>query len=94
MEEVLKNDKQTLESVKFPLEERERQNNSETLKRVKKFPMGLPLSPNQFKELFLQKSSNKATNFRRQIANLTPVKTKAFSLLLLGSWIRKGYLKP
>ena len=40
-----RNDKQTPESVKFPLEERERQNKSETLKRVKKFPMGLPLSP-------------------------------------------------
>ena len=36
----------------------------------------------------------KYQNFRRQIANLTLVKTKALSLLLLGSWIRKGYLKP
>ena len=45
-----KNDKQTPESVKFPLEDRERQNKSETLKRVKKFPMGLPISPKQFKE--------------------------------------------
>ena len=50
-----KNDKHTLESVKFPLEERERQNKSETLKHVKKFPMGLPISPKQFKELFPQK---------------------------------------
>ena len=58
-----KNDKQTLESVKFPLEERERQNKSETLKRVKKFPMGLPISPKQFKELFLQKPSNKVSKF-------------------------------
>ena len=58
-----RNDKQTLESVKFPLEERERQNKSETLKRVKKFPMGLPISPKQFKELFLQKPSNKASKF-------------------------------
>ena len=58
-----KNDKQILESVKFPLEERERQNKSETLKRVKKFPMGLPISPKQFKELFLQKPSNKASKF-------------------------------
>ena len=58
-----KNDKQTLESVKFPLEERERQNKSETLKCVKKFPMGLPISPKQFKELFLQKPSNKASKF-------------------------------
>ena len=39
-----KNDKQTLESVKFPLEEREGQNKSETLKCVKKFPLGLPIS--------------------------------------------------
>ena len=58
-----RNDKQTLESVKFPLEERERQNKSETLKCVKKFPMGLPISPKQFKELFLQKPSNKASKF-------------------------------
>ena len=58
-----KNDKQTPESVKFPLEERKRQNNSETLKHVKKFPMGLPISPKQFKELFLQKPSNKASKF-------------------------------
>ena len=63
MEKILKNDKQTPESVKFPLEERERQDKSETLKCVKKFPMGLPLSTNQFKELFLQKSSNKASKF-------------------------------
>ena len=52
-----KNDKQTLQSVKFPLGKRERQNKSETLKRVKKFPMGLPISPKQFKELFLQQPS-------------------------------------
>ena len=58
-----KNDKQTPESVKFPLEERERQNNSETLKCVKKFPMGLPISPKQFKELFLQRPTNKASKF-------------------------------
>ena len=58
-----KNDKQTPESVKFPLEERERQNKSKTLKCVKKFPMGLPISPKQFKELFLQKPSNKASKF-------------------------------
>ena len=58
-----KKDRQTPETVKSPLEERERQNNSETLKRVKKFPMGLPISPKQFKELFLQKSSNKASKF-------------------------------
>ena len=44
MEKIVKNDKQTPESAKFPLEVRERQNESETLKCVKKFPMGLPLS--------------------------------------------------
>ena len=87
-----KNDKQTSESVKFSLEERERQNKSEILKCVKKFPMGLPLSPKQFKELFLQRSTNQ--NFRRQIVNPALVKTKALSLLLLGSWKRKGYIKP
>ena len=58
-----KNVKQTPESVKFLLEVRERQNKSETLKRVKKFPMGLPISPKQFKELFLQQSSNKVSKF-------------------------------
>ena len=58
-----KNDKQTPESVKFPLEEKERQNKSETLKCVKKFPMGLPISPKQFKELFLQKPNNKTSKF-------------------------------
>ena len=57
------NDKQTPESVRFPLEEKERKIKSETLKRVKKFPMGLPLSPKQFRELFLQESSNKASKF-------------------------------
>ena len=54
-----KNDKQTLESKTFSLEVSVRQNKFETLKRVKKFPMDLPLSPNQYKEKFLQKSSNK-----------------------------------
>ena len=63
MEKILKNDKQTLETVKFPLEVREKQNKSETLKRVKKFPMGLPISPKQFKELFLHRPSNKASKF-------------------------------
>ena len=61
MEKISKNDKQAPETVKSPLEVRERQSKSETLKCVKKFPMGLPLSPNQFKELFLQKSSNKVS---------------------------------
>ena len=61
MEKVSKNDKQTPESLKFPLEVRERQNKSETLKCVKKVPMSLPLSPKQFKELFLHGPSNKAS---------------------------------
>ena len=43
MEEISKNKKQTPQSVKFPLEVRKRQNKSETLKCVKKVPMGLPL---------------------------------------------------
>ena len=55
-----KNDKQTLKFTKFSLEVRERQTKSETIKCVKKIPMGLPISPKQFKELFLQKLSNKA----------------------------------
>ena len=63
MEKISKNNKQTPESVKFPLEVRERQNKSETLKCVKKVPMGLPLSPKKFKELFLQRPSNKASKF-------------------------------
>ena len=63
MEKIAKNDKPTPESVKFPLEVRERQNKSETLKCVKKIPMGLPLSPGQFKELSLHRPSNKASKF-------------------------------
>ena len=63
MEKIVKKDKQSPESVKFSLEVRERQNKPETLKCVKKFPMGLPLSSKQFKELFLQRSSNKASKF-------------------------------
>ena len=63
MEKISKNDKQTPESVKFPLEVRERQNKTKTLKCVKKVPMGLPLSPKQFKELFLHRPSNKASKF-------------------------------
>ena len=55
-----KNDRQTLESIKFSLEVGERQNKFEILKGVKKILMGLPIPPKQFKELFLQKSSNKA----------------------------------
>ena len=58
-----RNDKQTLESVKFSLEVKERQNKFETIKCVKKIPMGLPISPKQFKELFLQKPNNTASRF-------------------------------
>ena len=50
MEGIFKDAKQTPESVKFPLEVRERQNKTNTLKFVKKVPIGLPLSPKQFKE--------------------------------------------
>ena len=55
-----KNDGQTLESIKFSLEVGKRQNKFEIIKGVKKIPMGLPIPPKQFKELFFQKSSNKA----------------------------------
>ena len=63
MGKMSKKDKQTLETAKFSLEVRERQTKSETIKCVKKFPMGLPISPKQFKELFLQKPSNKTSKF-------------------------------
>ena len=52
MEGIPKNVKQTPESVKFTIEVRERQNKTDTLKFVNKTPMGLPLSPKQFKELY------------------------------------------
>ena len=55
-----KNDGQTLESIKSSLEVGKRQNKFEIIKGVKKTPMGLSISPKQFKELFLQKSSNQA----------------------------------
>ena len=58
-----KNDKQTPESIKFSLEVRERQNKFEIIKCVRKIPMGLSISPKQFKELFLQKPRNKASKF-------------------------------
>ena len=58
-----KNDGQTLEFIKFSLEVGKRQNKFEIIKGVKKIPMGLPIPPKQFKELFLQKSSNKALKF-------------------------------
>ena len=50
MEGISKNVKQTPESAKFTLEVRERQNKTDTLKFVKKTPIGLPLSPKQCKE--------------------------------------------
>ena len=62
MEGISKNIKQTPESVKSTLEVRERQNKTNTLKFVKKIPIGLSLSPKQFKEfdgLFLHWPSNK-----------------------------------
>ena len=55
-----KNDGQTLESIKFSLEVGKRQDKFEIIKGVKKVPMGLSISLKQFRELFLQKSSNKA----------------------------------
>ena len=55
-----RNDGQTLESIKFSLEVGKRQNKFEVIKGVTKIPMGLSISPKQFKELFLQKSSNQA----------------------------------
>ena len=64
MEGISKNVKQTPESVKFPLEVRERQNKTNTLEFVKKIPIGLSLSPKQFKEfdrLFLHWPSNKVS---------------------------------
>ena len=61
MEGIPKNIKQTPETVKFPLEVRERQNKTNTLKFVK-IPIGLPISPKQFEEfdgLFLHWPSNR-----------------------------------
>ena len=55
-----KNDRPTSESIKFSLEVRERQNKFEIIKGVRTVPMGLSISPKQFRELFLQKSNNKA----------------------------------
>ena len=52
-----KNDGQTLESVKFSLEVGKWQNKFEIIKGVKKAPMGLSISPKQFRELSFQKSS-------------------------------------
>ena len=52
-----KNDEQTLKSMKFSLEVKERQNKFEIIKGVKKVPMGLSISPKQFRELFFQKKN-------------------------------------
>ena len=60
MKKITKNVKQALETVKFSLEVGKRQDKFEIIKGVKKVPMGLSISPKQFRELFLQKSSNKA----------------------------------
>ena len=64
MEGISKNVKQAPKSVKFPLEVGEGQNKTNTFKFVKKIPIGLPLSPKQFKEfdvLFLHWPSNKVS---------------------------------
>ena len=64
MEGTSKNVKQTPESVKSTSEEREKQNKNNTLKFVKKIPIGLHLSPKQFKEfdgLFLHWPSNRVS---------------------------------
>ena len=60
MGKMPKNDRPTLESIKFSLEVRDRQNKFEIIKGVRRVPTGLSISPKQFRELFLQKSSNKA----------------------------------
>ena len=52
-----KNDRQTLESIKFSLEVGKRQNKSESIKGVKKVPMGLSISPKQSRELSFQKKN-------------------------------------
>ena len=62
MEGISKNVRQTPESVKFTSEVWERQNKINTLKFVNKTPIGLPLSPKQFKEfdrLFLHQPNNR-----------------------------------
>ena len=64
MERITRNVKQTPEFIKFTSEVRERQNKTNTLNFVKKIPIGLPLSPKQFKEfdgLFLHRPSNKVS---------------------------------
>ena len=51
MEGISKNVKQTPEFIKSTSEVRERQNKTNTLKFVKKIPIGLPLSPKNSKSL-------------------------------------------
>ena len=63
MGKMPKNDRQTLETIKFSLEVRERQSKFEIIKGVRKIPMGLSISPKRFEELSLQKPSNKASKF-------------------------------
>ena len=60
MKKIAKNIKQTPETVKFSFEVGKRQDKFEIIKGVKKVPMSLSMSPKQFRELFFQKSSNKA----------------------------------
>ena len=60
MKKIAKNVKQTPETIKFSLEVGNRQDKFEIIKGVKKIPMGLSISPKQFRELFFQESSNKA----------------------------------
>ena len=60
MGKMPRNDRLMLESNKFSLEVKERQNKFEIKKSVRRVPMGLSITPKQFRELFLQKSSNKA----------------------------------
>ena len=70
MKKIAKNIKQTPETVKFSLEVGKRQDKFEIIKGVKKVPMSLSMSPKQFRELFFQKSSNKALKSQR--ANCRP----------------------
>ena len=60
MGKMPKDDRLMLESIKFSLEVKERQNKFEIIKGVRRVPMGLSISPKRFGELYLQKSSNKA----------------------------------
>ena len=60
MGKMPRNDRLMLKSIKCSLEVKERQNKFEIIKGVRRVPMGLSISPKQFRELFLQKSSNKA----------------------------------